>query len=193
MCKFYVQLFCYLGYFLYLCGEFMETERKINTHALVRRIIYMVIAIAASALLFTRPVFRFQDDKGIIYVRSFAMDEKTFVVTQTELSTGIQQEVATVSVKGLYYCNKVMLWGCILCFLCFFSRNWRMRIAVATAVVAGVYYALMAHYAITISDTQYATLYPTLMAVLPAIVLQMMIMTRHNILSCIAEEDELPD
>ena len=33
-------------------------------YAMYRRWIYMVIAIAASALLFQRPVFDFQEDKG---------------------------------------------------------------------------------------------------------------------------------
>ena len=164
-----------------------------NKSALIRRTIYMAVAIIASALLFTRPIFKFQEDKGIIYVRSYVMDEKVFEVRQTEIKTNITKVTATESVKGLYYCNVAMLCCSILCFLCFFSRSWRMRIAVVTAVVAGVYYALMVYYAITLVEEEYATLYPTLMAFLPAIVLQMMIMTRHNILSCMAEEDELPD
>jgi len=159
--------------------------------AMYRRWAYMLVAIVAAALLFTRPVFNFQDDKGIKYVRSFSMDQELFVVTQTELGTGAQEVTATMSVKGLYYCNKVMLWGAILCFLCFFSNKWRMGIAIATAVVCGAYYGLMIFYAVRIADMHYATLYPNMMAILPAIVLQMMVMIPRNILSSIAYRDEI--
>ena len=49
--------------------------------AMYRRWAYMLIAIAASAVMFLHPVFSFQQDKGIIYVRSFSMDQKRFYVT----------------------------------------------------------------------------------------------------------------
>ena len=181
------------GIFCTFAAKIMETERNFNTRAFIRRIIYMTVAIVASAMLFTRPVFKFQEDKGIIYIRSFSMDEKVFEVTQTEIETNITKVVNTVSVKGLYFCNIAMLCGSILCFLCFFSRRWRMRIAIGTAVAAGVYYAFMAYYALMMVDSHYATLYPSFMAILPAIVMQMMVMTRHNIISCMDEEDEMPD
>ena len=146
-----------------------------------RRWAYMGIAILASALLFTRPVFSFQDDKGIIYVRSFTMDQKFFTVTQTELETGIPHVTAVMSVKWLYRINKVMLWSCIICLLCFWSNQWRFWIALVTACIAGVYYLFMAYYAMQITEDHYATLYPTFMAFLPAVVLQMMILVQQNV------------
>ena len=157
--------------------------------AMYRRWIYMAIAIVAAALLPMKPVFLFQEDKGIIYVRSFAMDQKEFVVTQTEMSTGAQQITATMSVKGLYYCYQAMLWGCILCLLCFFRRRWRIAICTVVTVVAGIYYALMIYYAIQMADLQYATLYPSWTAILPAIVLQMMIMTRQNVINSMTDDE----
>lgn len=163
-------------------------EKKV-LQAMYRRWAYMIIAIIASAVLFTRPVLNFQDDKGIIYVRSFSMDQKTFYVTQTGLKDGIPEISATMSVAGLYYCNKVMLWGCILCLLCFFSNRWRIRIALATAIIAGAYYVLLAYYAIKMSDNHYATLYPNLMVIWPGIVCQMMVLTRQNVVH--AELDEV--
>ena len=167
-----------------------ETVDKRTLTAMYRRWAYMVIAIAASAFLFTRPVFNFQDDKGIIYVRSFSMDQTTFYVTQTDLQTGRQEVVATMSVKLLYYCNKLMLWSCILCFLCFFSNQGRMWIALITALIGGAYYGLMLYYALKISDLHYATLYPHLISVLPAVVIEMMILLRHNIVGSMLYLDE---
>ena len=156
-----------------------------------RRWLYMIIAIAASALLMLRPVLSFQEDKGIKYVRSFSMDPKTFYVTQTELGTGAEQVTATMSVKGLYYCNWAMLCGCILCFLCFWNDTWRILLAIITAFIAGAYYVFMVYYALRMADNHYATLYPNLMALLPAVVLQMMVFLRQNIIKTIvAESDE---
>ena len=167
-----------------------ETVDKRTLTAMYRRWAYMVIAIAASAFLFTRPVFNFQDDKGIIYVRSFSMDQTTFYVTQTDLQTGRQEVVSTMSVKLLYYCNKLMLWSCILCFLCFFSNQGRMWIALFTALIGGAYYGLMLYYALKISDLHYATLYPHLISALPAVVIEMMILLRHNIVGSMLYLDE---
>ena len=149
----------------------------------------MAIAIVAAALLSVKPVYMFQEDKGIMYVRSFAMDQKEFVVTQTEIATGIPQITATMSVKGLYYCYKAMLWGTILCLLAFYRRRWRIAICTVVIVVAGIYYALMVYYAIQIADLHYATLYPSWTAVLPAIVLQMMIMTRQNVINSVTDDE----
>jgi hypothetical protein len=152
-----------------------------DLHAMYRRWAYMAVAILASALLFLKPVFSFGDDKGIIYVRSFQMDRTHFWVTQTELETGIEHVTAVMSVKWLDRCNKIMLWGSILCLLCFFNNQWRFWIALATSLAAGVYYLFMAYYAMKISDLHYATLYPTVMAILPAIVLQMMVLVQRNV------------
>ena len=159
-------------------------------HAMYRRWIYMAVAIIASLLLFQRPVFNFQDDKGIIYVRSFSMDQKTFYVTQTDIKTGQQEITETMSVALLYYCNQAMLWGCILCLLCFFSDQGRMIIAIITALIAGAYYVLMGYYAIRMSDLHYATLYPHLISALPALVIEMMILVRHNIVRSLVYLDD---
>lgn len=180
--------FSIFNYFLYLCSRIMENEENsINWKAMYRRWCYMLIAIAAAAFLFTRPVFSFQEDKGIIYVRSFSMTQTEFVVTQTELATGAKQVVDTMPIKGLYYCNEVILWGTILCFLCFF-KPWRIWVCNLTAIACGVYYCIMIYYAIQMSDIHYATLYPNLMAIVPAVILEMMIITRHNVINVLQEE-----
>ena len=157
---------------------------------LLRRWTYMIIAIVASLVLFTKPVLNFQDDKGIIYIRSFSMDEQTFYVTQTTLDNRVPEVTATMSIIGLYYCNKAMLWGCILCLLCFFSNRWRIVLATTTAIISGFYYVILAYYAIKMSDNHYATLYPNFMVIWPAIVCQMMVLTRQNVVkSTLAEID----
>ncbi|MBQ7996894.1 MAG: hypothetical protein IJ249_04425 [Paludibacteraceae bacterium] len=165
-----------------------QGEQKKEISAVYRRLIYMVIAIAASAFLMTRPVFRFEDDKGVIYVRSFSMDNKEFVVSQTEISTGARYVTATTSVKGLYYCNKAMLYCAILSLLCFFSAQWRIVLCDLTIVASGLYYLLIIYYAIEISDQHFATFYPSLMCLVPAIPLQMMVMTRISIIKSEKEE-----
>ena len=150
----------------------------------------MAVAIIASALLFTKPVFNFQQDKGILYMRSFSMTQKEFYVTQTDLSNGVPYITDTMSVRMLYYCNQGMLWGSILCLLSVFDIRWRMIFALVTALLAGAYYIIMMYYAVVISDEYYATLYPNLMTILPAIVCQMMIFLRHNIIHMTIDEDE---
>jgi hypothetical protein len=134
-----------------------------------------------------RPVFNFQDDKGIIYVRSYEIDTYRVSVVHTRLDNGLKEVVDSTSIAGLHYCNLVMLWGSVLCLLAFFSKRWQIYIALFTAVAAGVYYTLMIFYAMRISDTMFATLYPNFMAIFPAIVCQMMILTRQNIIRSISE------
>ena len=170
----------------------MEQEKSIIPPRMLRRWIYISIAIIAAALLGTRPVFNFQSDTGILYTRSFSMeDQKQFVVTQRELSTGAEEVAAIMSVKGLYYCSKAMLWGSILCLLCFFSYRGRMTLIFVTVAAAGLFYILMIVYAIRMTDQHYATLYPNFAAIWPAIVLQAMLLTRSNMIrEKIDEADE---
>ena len=158
--------------------------------AMYRRGLYMLLAIVASAALLLRPVFSFQEDKGIMYIRSFSMDQKTFYVTQTDIKTQAEQITATMSVKGLYYMNIAMLCGCVLCFLCFFNDRWRLALALLTAFCAGLYYIFMVYYALGMSSDHYATLYPNLMATLPAVVMQLMVMVRRNVINTIVAEDD---
>lgn len=161
--------------------------------AMYRRWVYMAVAIIAAVVLLHHPVCNFLDDKGILYVRSFSMTQEQFVVTQTDLATNISSTTATMSVKGLYYCIKAMIVGVILCFLCFFSDKWRIIIAVVTAFIAGFYYVFLVYYISKIADLHYATVYPNFMAILPAVVCQMMLLVRKNIFDEIAyAEDHNP-
>ena len=170
----------------------MEQQKSIIPPRMLRRWIYMSIAIIAAALLGTRPVFNFQSDTGMLYTRSFSMeDQKQFVVTQRELSTGAEEVAAILSVKGLYYCSKAMLWGSMLCLLCFFSYRGRMTLIFVTVAAAGLFYILMIVYAIRMTDQHYVTLYPNFAAIWPAIVLQAMLLTRSNMIrEKIDEADE---
>ena len=168
-----------------------STNEKSILHAMYRRWAYMVIAIFAAAFLQTRPVLGFYEDHGMIYIRSFEMDQTTYYVVQTHMENGSRTIVDTMDVSGLYICNKIMLWGAILCLLCFFNNRWRMRIAIFTAVMCGVYYALVIYYGIQMASEFYATLYPTWMIIWPAIVCQMMIMTHLNTQKTIVMDKDL--
>ena len=163
----------------------MSEEKKM----MYRRWVYMAVAIAAAAVMPMKPVFSFQEDRGIIYVRSFSMDDQMFVVTQTELDTGIAHVTSTMPVKGLHYCYLAMLYGSILCLLCFYSE-WRVWVCLLPAFAAGLYYVFMAVYAVHIAEDYFATLYPNYMAILPAVVLQMMVLTRQNVIKQLHDEAE---
>lgn len=149
---------------------------------LQRRILYMIVAMIASALMSVEPVFHFQDDKGIIYVRSFTMTDKQVQFTQTELATGITTVMATRSVIGLYYTRIAMLIGSILVFLCFFRNRWRIRLCILVIACASAYYILLIYYAVQLTDEFFLTIIPNITVILPAIVLEMMVLTRKNIL-----------
>ena len=66
-----------------------QDSQRFLTMAMYRRWAYMVVAILVSTWLLDATVFNFEDDKGILYIRSFDMNQEEFVVTQTELDTGL--------------------------------------------------------------------------------------------------------
>ena len=183
-------LFAYIKKKQYFCRRFMDESSNYKLRAMYRRWLYMILAIVVSALMFKGPVFSFQQDKGILYIRSFAMDQQTFYVIQTDLKTNVEEVVETMSVKGLYYCNWALLTSCIACFLCFFSSRWRMSLCVLAVIFAGAYYIIMIYYAMQITENYFATLTPNLWAVLPAIVLQLMLIVRRNVLRKKLDENE---
>ena len=183
-------LFAYVKKKQYFCRRFMDEISKSRWHAMYMRWLYMILAIIVSALMFKGSVFSFQEDKGIIYIRSFTMDEQVFSVIQTDLHTNVGEVTATMSVSGLYYCNWALLITCIACFLCFFSKRWRMILCIIAVVLAGAYYILMIYYAMQITENHFATLTPNFWAVLPAIVLQLMLIVRRNVSHAQMEENE---
>jgi len=183
------QKLAYLQILLYFCDRFMTTELKNSIYSMLRRWAYMLLAIGASALLFVAPPFHFQEDKGIIYVRSFSLDQTTFTVTQTEISTNMQQVVNTMSVKSLYYCAWALLATSIACFLCFFKKSWRIALCYLAIVIAGAYYILLIYYALRIEEDFYATLSPSWVVILPAIVLQLMLLIRRETIRSIMAQD----
>ena len=153
----------------------------------------MLVAIAAAMVLRYVPVCEFQGDKGVISNRTYEMDQKNFYAWQTNYDTNERVIVGVVSVKGLYYCDLAMIGTSILCLLCFFSDRWRIWLTLITVLLCGAYYALMAYYAMHISDEWFPTIYPTLAAILPAVVLEAMVLTRKSLLQEIRHTDERLD
>ena len=161
----------------------MSTEKKKKPfYIMYRHWIYMVVAVVAALLIRVAPVFSFQEEKGIVHVRSFTMDVKEFVEWRTDLQTGAKHVENTLSVWGLYCCYLVMLCGSIACLLCFFDNYLRFLLCTLVILAAGVYYVLIMYYAIRISDEFYATFYPTLTIICPAVVLQAMAWVRKGII-----------
>jgi len=158
-------------------SEFADKAKK---NAMYRRLAYMAFAIIAAALMAVKPPFSFRSDEGIIYIRSFSMTLEQFVVTQTDLKTGAGHETEVMSVKGLYYCYRVMLIGSILCLFFIIHTRARVIMCYLTILAAAAYYIFLVIYALRIAD-HYATLLPTWTAFLPAIVLEMMILLRRNL------------
>lgn len=155
--------------------------------------IYNVIAIVASIVLLFVPVFSFIGDQGIIYLRDFVMDTRTFSIVQTELATGKVSVLISMSVRGMYYCAWAMTVVSIICLLCY-MRRWKRKLSRVVIILAGLYYVLMIYYAIKMTGTYYATLYPNLAAVLPAvIILSMRVVrqeTQRSIIDSIGIEEE---
>jgi hypothetical protein len=154
----------------------------------IKRAIYMLVAIVASVLLLKTPALSFQGDKGIIYIRNYSMDQKMFYGTQTEIATGLEEVYATMSVKGLYYCSWMLVILTIACFLCSFWSKWRCNICVGAIICASVFYALLIFYALRITDQYNATVYPNWAALLPAIVIQLMILVRKGTIQSVMED-----
>lgn len=158
-----------------------QEENKIRRFAMYRRLAYMAIALTAVCLMRVAPVFSFSTDKGIIYDRSFTMDLQEFQVIQTTLDTNIPYVWETMSVNGLYVLQQILFWAIIVCMLVFYPTKVRWYLSLGIAAAGGVFYFLLIHYALRISDLQYATLAPTWVAFLPAVVIAMMILLNRNV------------
>ena len=157
-------------------------EDKTKLTAMYRRWAYMAVAIIAAFLLTTGPSFTFLQDKGILYIRSFAMNQESFVVTQTELENGVEHVTGMMSVKGLYYCYLVMLYSCIAALLMMIHTRARLLLCDVAIVASAAYYLLLVIYSMRISDIHFATMAPTWRLFLPAIVLEMMALTHRNVM-----------
>ena len=163
--------------------EYMSIEKKNKTfYVMYRHWIYMVVAVVAVLLIRIAPVFSFQEEKGIVHVRSFTMDIQKFVEWRTDLQTGAKHVENTLSVWGLYCCYLVMLCGSIACLLCFFDNYLRFLLCTLVILAAGVYYVLIMYYAIRISDEFFATFYPSFTIICPAVVLLAMAWVRKDII-----------
>lgn len=156
-------------------------EDKTKKIAMYRRWAYMAIAILAAALLPLSSPLSFLQDEGIIYIRSFTMNQERFMMLQTELDSGLTEVAATMPVKGLYYCYWVMLFGSIGALLCMMSPVARLWMCDITMVAAGAYYVLLVIYALRIADTYFATMGVAWGTLLPAVVLEMMVLTHGNV------------
>ena len=123
------------------------------------------------------------DMDGVIYHGNRLLPGvKEFVEWRTDLQTGAKHVENTLSVWGLYSCYLVMLCGSIACLLCFFDNYLRFLFCTLVILAAGVYYVLIMYYAIRISDEFYATFYPTLTIICPAVVLLAMAWVRKDII-----------
>ena len=150
----------------------------------------MLVAIIATIPMHFYPDLNFQSDKGIIYMRSYEMDQTHFRVIQTKLDNSETEVVATMSIVWLKRAKWAILGATILCLLCFFNNQWRIIISLLTIVLCGTYYIVLISYSMRISDAEFPTIYPTLITVLPAIVVQMMVLLRKNILEDVRHRDE---
>ena len=158
-----------------------SSEDKIRSIAMYRRLAYMAIAIVAAALINVGPVLSFHSDKGIQYTRSFRMDLHEFQVIQTTLDTNVSQIWETMSVNGLYVMQRILFWSCILCLLLFYPTRARWYLTFFIMAIGGVFYILLIYYALKISDMQYATLAPTWVTFMPAIVIGAMVLLNRNV------------
>lgn len=146
-----------------------------------RRVVYIVVALVATIVLFFKPVFTFQPDTGINYERVHSMTLTTYTMTLTDLETGFSHVAKQRSVAGLLVCSIAMLIGCIACGIWYYRRRLLKKICNVTIFFAVLYYLLMLYYAIVLMDDYSATLWPNWVAFMPIIVLEMMLLVRRNI------------
>ena len=158
-----------------------KNKNKSKRHRLLLKWGRLVLAIVSSIILLNKPVFNFIDEKGIVSVKTYKITTRTFEMHYVDMKTGLDELVGAMSISGLFYGALAIMVGCFLCALLYESHRIRILLSSITAFMAGAYYLLMAYYAMKISDLHYATLYPTVMAILPAIVLQMMVLVQRNV------------
>jgi hypothetical protein len=158
-----------------------EQDDKRRLSALIRRVVYMIIAIVAITLTPKEPVFTFGKDKGQIYTRSFSMDLKEFVVTQTTLDTHVDFVKEKESVIGLYVCYILMLVLSIACLLAFYPTQLRIYLSQFTMGAGGLFYVFWIYYDVKISG-EYATLWPTWTSFMPAVAIAMMVAVYRNVM-----------
>lgn len=136
------------------------------------------------------PLLSFLSDTGMTYVRSFTMNQHTVEQIQTHLQNGSTELVSSMSVSGLWYCYVALLVCCVLCLLCLVDNRRCLQASALTILVAAVYYVLMLVYILLIVNKFCVTFYPNIGVFMPAIVIQMMILLRHNISDEIYLRDE---
>ena len=159
----------------------MEQDANNERTALRKRGLYMILAIVAAVVLLFQPVFSFQQDKGIKYVRSYTMKQKVLLVIQTELNNGVSEVVDTMPIKGLHYCAWALILACTSCLICSIDDKRCMLMCFISIFIAGAYYLFMIYYAIQFADKYFATLYPNFFALLPAVIIQLLILVRRSI------------
>ena len=167
-------------------------EQKIQ-HLLNLRVVFIVVAVIASIGLFFHPVFSWQDDRGIMYVRTFNMTNTEFTMTHTGVEDGIIHNISHLSVIGLLICNIAILATSLCCFVFFLTENKLIPITTITICLSGLYYALMIFYAMLIVDEYFVTIWPNFMALLPAVVIEMMVLIKRNVKILIEVETDGED
>ena len=173
--------------------KLMASEEKSKLAAMYRRWAYMAVAILATALLTVGPLFSFYSDQGVIFVRTGTINQHEFAILQTEIENGITHVTETMSVEGLYYCYIAMLIGGIVTILCFYHAEARLWACLFTIAAAAGYYICGIYYYMMITNTFFPTIAPTWIAILPAVVIEMMVLTRKNVLTYGNYLDEISD
>ena len=145
------------------------------------RWVYIGIAVIASVLLLCRPVFSFQQDKGILYTRHYKIDNKKVTVIQTGLEDHIEYVLETRSIIALHVLGHLMLWSSVAVLLLFFDPIRQHQATLLPIVFAALYYVFVIYYAVDITDRFFATLYPSWPVLMPAVVIEMMVLVRKGI------------
>lgn len=173
--------------------KFLEEKKQKKKFRLLLRWGRLILVLASSVLLLTKPVFNIIDEKGLENLRTYKITTRSFEVHHIEWSSGLDTLVGAMSVSGFFYGALAILLGCVVCTL--FHRYLEIRILACsiTAFMAGAYYLIMVYYAILLSQKFFLILYPNLIALLPAVILLTMLSMRNDTvhrLLAIKQEDE---
>ena len=178
--RFFCALYLHMSDFCCTFAVVMEVKSKKKQQRLIRKWVRLVLAIAASVLLLNKPVYNFPDELGMEHVRTYIMTTRTFEVHHIEMSTGMDDLMGTMSVKGFFFGALAMLIGCVICTVFYSDHIVRVLSSTITAYLAGAYYLIMIYYAVRLSQKFFLIIYPNWIAMLPLVVLLTMLSIRKE-------------
>ena len=88
--------------------------------------------------------------------------------------------IASMSVKGLFYCDILLVFCCCYCLWHILGGGKGRQMAKIIITVSGIYYGVLLTYMIIIINKYSVSFFPNIGFFLPALVIQMMVLLLHE-------------